>query len=109
MHYPLNSADQVANEGKAEFEDNLMDMIDNGNFEEIEENLTPEAFQKCESNYLQMGMKVSISCNFYCLITKMMQFSREQINNVLHLTRKYAQISPSFNWGIFSHVMRLDQ
>ena len=75
-HYFLNFAEQVANE-KREFEDNLMDMIDKGDFEEIEQNLTPQAFRKCESNFLQIGMKVRTSCNFYCLITKLIPLSWE--------------------------------
>ena len=35
-----------------------MDIIDNGGFEDIEQNITPQAFQRCESNSVEMGMKV---------------------------------------------------
>ena len=40
------------------FEKELMKTIKEGNFEKIKENVTPRAFQKCESNSLMMAMKV---------------------------------------------------
>ena len=35
-----------------------MDTIKKGNFETIEKEVTPRAFQNCESSSLRMGMKV---------------------------------------------------
>lgn len=35
-----------------------MDTIEEGNFENIEKEVTPRAFQDCESSSLRMGMKV---------------------------------------------------
>ena len=39
-------------------EKELMDTIKKGNFETIEKEVTPRAFQNCESSSLRMGMKV---------------------------------------------------
>ena len=63
--FSLNSAEPKSEE--KEFEDKLMDIIDNGGFEDIEQNITPQAFQKCKSNSLEMGMKVrtSLSCSLW--------------------------------------------
>ena len=63
--FPLNSAEPTSE--KKEFEDKLMDIIDNGGFEEIEENITPQAFEKCKSNSLEMGMKVrtALTCRLW--------------------------------------------
>ena len=35
-----------------------METIEKGNFENIEKEVTPRAFQNCESSSLRMGMKV---------------------------------------------------
>jgi len=44
---------------KKKFEDDLLQTIKDGTFEEIEKEVTPKAFKRCESNALVMGMKVS--------------------------------------------------
>lgn len=51
-------SDQETDEKK--FEDKLMKTIRDGNFEEIDNIVTPRAFQKCESKSLQVGMKVHV-------------------------------------------------
>jgi len=43
---------------KKKFEDGLLQTIKYGTFEEIEKEVTPKAFKRCESNALVMGMKV---------------------------------------------------
>ena len=64
-HFPINSAEPTSE--KKDFEDKLMDITDNGGFEEIEQNITPQAFQKCKSNSLEMGMKVrtALTCRLW--------------------------------------------
>ena len=47
-------------EDKKKIEENLMDTIENANFEEIERSVTPRKFQECKSNSLAIGMKVSV-------------------------------------------------
>ena len=44
--------------GKRRMENELIDIIQKGNFESIEKEITPRAFQNCESSSLRMGMKV---------------------------------------------------
>ena len=39
-------------------EQELMDTIKEGNFENIEKEVTPRAFENCEPSSLRMGMKV---------------------------------------------------
>jgi len=48
----------------------LMETIQEGNFEDIEKEVTPRAFQNCESSLLRMGMKVCevvmiTRCSYY--------------------------------------------
>ena len=45
-------------------EKELMDVIKEGNFENIEKEVTPMAFQNCESSSLRMGMKVCVAVDF---------------------------------------------
>ena len=56
-----NQDDRRSKEKK--FEDDLMQTIKNGKFDEIESKITPRAFKYCESNALLMGMKVGSVTN----------------------------------------------